>query len=130
MLYGADPAAHFALTLAYQGLLLEASDRFFADMERAEVVAEWSACMADNGYDIGEFYETSTLRTGTDPAGKAAAVTDAQCKGEVDLVQRLTEIESKIQATVLAESADLVEVWLASTQSSVENAKAVIGKAK
>jgi len=129
VLYGADPAAHFELTLAYQGVLGEASDRFFADPERAEVIAEWSACMLGNGYDISEVYDTSTLRSEADPAGKAAAVTDAQCKGKADLVQRLTQIESAIQAAVLAENADLVENWLASTERSVDNAKAAIGEA-
>jgi hypothetical protein len=128
VLYGADPSAHFALTLAYQGVRGEASDRFFADPERAEVVAEWSVCMADSGYDIGELYETSTLRTEADPAAKAAAVTDAQCKDELDLVQRLIQIESAIQATVLADNADLVEDWLTSTESSVDNAKAVVAE--
>jgi hypothetical protein len=126
VLYGESPVDHYTLTMAVSGVRGEAAERFMTDSRTGTVAGEWSACMEDAGFDAVAPWEAASLRTDADPDGKSAAVADVGCKEQTDLVARFAEIESLIQAELMAKNADLIQDWLASTAASVDRANAVV----
>ncbi len=126
VLYGENPAVHYALVGAGIDIRAEALERFSDDPRVGGIVAEWSQCMAAAGWDIDSPGEAHRLRTADDPDGMEPAVADVRCKQKVDLVDRLLDIESSVQATLLIDNAESISRLQTSWRAAVERANAVL----
>jgi hypothetical protein len=93
-------------------------------------VADWTACLAehglepaggDTGYTVAGY---STSRW--DMTSRALAVTDVQCKTEVDFVQRMADARAAAMAPVLVQFRDELESRLAFQREVVARAQAYL----
>lgn len=126
VLYGDDPAAHFALVSEVNQLRTAADDRFWADPGAIAAVAEWSRCMSARGFEVDALGDATHYATDADPAATEVAVADVRCKQQVHLVGRLTSIESAIQATLVAQNEELLQDSLKDRAAAVARAQSYL----
>lgn len=122
----ADPFAHtFSERLfAETFILAEGDSRVQAAFD------DWSACMADRGYDYDEPTEPSSPRTWPDDLTDKeinTAIADVECKYEVNLFGIWSTVEIAYQEREIEENAERLAEVEALQQERVKNAAEVVG---
>ncbi|NJP66990.1 hypothetical protein [Streptomyces spiramenti] len=94
------------------------------------LLADWSACMADQGWETDTPLEAAAqLGLGGDVSGteaREAAVADVGCKEETELVTRWAAIDSDHQATVIEEHAGMLADYREQHEERMTRARAVL----
>lgn len=96
--------------------------------EGAPVVAEWEQCLQDNGVappiedDSGVLVPSGVWNASFDEQVRIGLV-DVQCKDEVDLVQRLGDVEAAYQLAYLERGREWVQQYAALQQRALRAAE-------
>ncbi|NUU18788.1 hypothetical protein HP550_16165 [Cellulomonas humilata] len=99
-------------------------------------VRDWDACLATHGlHETGGWGVTDGTRNSGDtpadngePLGPDSAVIDAQCKADVDLVERLTQMVADRQAPFIAAHRSELTVIRIALDESLRRARAYIAE--
>lgn len=101
-------------------LIWEADDMFKADERIDDINAEWSVCMAENGYDYNSWEEPREgferdINSSPSELEVKTAIADVNCKQDINMVGRLFAIEAGYQQYLLDENAaelDEYRTWM------------------
>lgn len=80
-------------------------DEALGSSEGKQVFADWEACLEEHGLERDESESPYSIRGATMDVTEqniAMALVDVQCKTDVELVQRLADLEAELQAPVVA----------------------------
>lgn len=101
----------------------DSNDELYVSDAGSAAVGEWSSCMSEAGYSFAQWWAAREAFANTDEVSRphlAQAMTDAACRRQVRLEERLFDAEAKIMERLTNESSDLVE----SVQEQIDNAVA------
>lgn len=93
--------------------------------EGQAVFEDWADCLETHGLKRNEALSpwAVTDDSGEQSPGTASAITDAQCKADVDFIARLAQIEAKLQAPYIAQHRDELTAVRAALEESVALAR-------
>lgn len=116
-------------TVIYQ-LENEAAQAADEDERIGELLADWSACMAERGHPADNpITVQEELGLESDVSGTeaiAVAVADVACKAETDLVARWSEVDAEYQEQVIVEHADLLESYVTQHEERLAKARELL----
>ncbi|MCE7081847.1 hypothetical protein [Streptomyces sp. ST2-7A] len=108
----------------------EAGHEADADERVRDLLADWSACMADRGRPADSpLTVTEELGLAGDVSGEeaiAVALLDVACKEETDLVARWVAVDAEHQEHVIAEHTDLLAEYAEQHVERMERARAIL----
>lgn len=105
----------------------------FETPEGATIIAEWEQCLGDNdvaprGDDMSVLIPAEVWNASLDEQVRIGLV-DAQCKDDVDLVQRLADVEAAYQLAYLERGRAWVDEYTALQQRTLRAAEAYLEQA-
>ncbi len=104
-------------------------DEALGSAEGKQVFADWEACLEEHGLERDESRSPYSIRGATMDVTEqniAMALVDVQCKTDVELVQRLADLEAELQAPVVARYFKELTAMRAEYDAVLEDARAFL----
>lgn len=116
--------------LSISGVTPRFEEQVFESEAGRAVFQEWEECLVAHGLHRDESASPWGVSDGTgqQPPGVATAVIDAQCKADVDYIERLAQLQADVQAPYIAAHRGELTAMRATLDESLRRARVYIAE--